>query len=160
MAQNRATGATSAARVRPAFTPTPTVETSLIVEALTAEHSRVSADRARRAATRAPSCAGSRTGIPAADLVPGASAGELRTLLRAKWRGGLPLVAGSALLCGFYLVRAVATKLYLSARRRAPQLFRDYKAALTRLARRCAAAADVQVRKCCASCPSSIALCR
>ena len=28
---------------------------------------------------------------------------ELKTLLRAEWRGGLPLVGGSALLCGFYL---------------------------------------------------------
>lgn len=29
--------------------------------------------------------------------------GELKTLVRAEWRGGLPLPCGSALLCGFYL---------------------------------------------------------
>ena len=29
--------------------------------------------------------------------------GELKTLLKAEWRGGLPLLGGSALLCGFYL---------------------------------------------------------
>src|SRR5258706_7557433 len=32
-----------------------------------------------------------------------AGAGELKTLIKAEWRGGLPLVTGPALLCGFYL---------------------------------------------------------
>ena len=30
-------------------------------------------------------------------------AGELKTLVKAEWRGGMPLPGGSALLCGFYL---------------------------------------------------------
>jgi DNA repair protein RecO (recombination protein O) len=32
-----------------------------------------------------------------------AGAGELKTLLKAEWRGGLALPSGAALLCGFYL---------------------------------------------------------
>ena len=32
-----------------------------------------------------------------------AGTAELKTLVKAEWRGGLPLPAGAALLCGFYL---------------------------------------------------------
>ena len=32
-----------------------------------------------------------------------AGGGELKTLVKAEWRGGLPLPGGAALLCGFYL---------------------------------------------------------
>src|SRR6476661_11206437 len=32
-----------------------------------------------------------------------AGAAELKTLVKAEWRGGLPLPGGAALLCGFYL---------------------------------------------------------
>jgi DNA repair protein RecO (recombination protein O) len=32
-----------------------------------------------------------------------AGTAELKTLIKAEWRGGLPLPGGSALLCGFYL---------------------------------------------------------
>jgi DNA repair protein RecO (recombination protein O) len=36
-------------------------------------------------------------------VVGWAGKGEVRTLMRAEWRGGHPLLAGEALLCGFYL---------------------------------------------------------
>ena len=105
-------------------------ETSLIVEALTAEHGRVAlvARGARRPRSEL-------RGILQAFqplTLSWAGGGELRTLLRAEWRGGLPLVAGSALLCGFYL-NELLLKL-LPREDPHPQLFRDYEAALTRLA--------------------------
>jgi len=59
--------------------------------------------------------------------------GELKTLVRAEWRGGLPLVTGSALLCGFYLNELV---LKLVPREDPhPGLFGEYESALGRLAR-------------------------
>ena len=105
-------------------------ETSLIVEALTAEHGRVAlvARGARRPRSEL-------RGILQAFqplTLSWAGGGELRTLLRAEWRGGLPLVAGSALLCGFYL-NELLLKL-LPREDPHPQIFRDYEAALTRLA--------------------------
>jgi len=36
-------------------------------------------------------------------VVGWAGKGEVRTLVKAEWRGGHPLLAGEALLCGFYL---------------------------------------------------------
>jgi len=36
-------------------------------------------------------------------VVGWAGKGEVRTLMKAEWRGGYPLLAGEALLCGFYL---------------------------------------------------------
>jgi DNA repair protein RecO (recombination protein O) len=36
-------------------------------------------------------------------VVGWAGKGEVRTLMKAEWRGGHPLLAGEALLCGFYL---------------------------------------------------------
>jgi len=36
-------------------------------------------------------------------VVGWAGKGEVRTLTKAEWRGGHPLLAGEALLCGFYL---------------------------------------------------------
>src|SRR5262249_56721078 len=59
-------------------------------------------------------------------------AGELKTLVRAEWRGGLPLVAGSALLCAFYL-NELLLKL-LPREDPHPRLFEEYEAALTKLA--------------------------
>jgi len=58
--------------------------------------------------------------------------GELKTLIRAEWRGGLPLVGGSALLCGFYL-NELLLKL-LPREDPHPKLFEQYEAALSRLA--------------------------
>jgi DNA repair protein RecO (recombination protein O) len=105
-------------------------ETSIIVEALTATRGRVAlvARGARR---------------PRSDLrgvlqsfqpltLSWTGAGELKTLARAEWRGGLPLLTGSALLCGFYLNELL---LKLVPREDAhPRLFDDYEAALRDLA--------------------------
>ncbi len=105
-------------------------ETSLIVEALTADHGRVAL--VARGAKRPRS---ELRGVLQAFqplLLSWAGAGELKTLLRAEWRGGLPLVSGSALLCGFYLNELL---LKLLAREDAhPRLFSDYADALARLA--------------------------
>ena len=59
-------------------------------------------------------------------------AGELKTLVKADWRGGLPRVGGSALLCGFYL-NELLLKL-LPREDPHPRLFRDYEGALVELA--------------------------
>jgi DNA repair protein RecO (recombination protein O) len=105
-------------------------ETSIIIEALTATRGRVAlvARGARR---------------PRSDLrgvlqsfqpltLSWTGTGELKTLARADWRGGLPLVTGSALLCGFYLNELL---LKLVPREDAhPRLFDDYEAALRELA--------------------------
>lgn len=61
-----------------------------------------------------------------------AGAGELKTLIRAEWRGGLPLVTGSALLCGFYLNELVIK--LLPREDPHPRLFEEYQMALARLA--------------------------
>jgi DNA repair protein RecO (recombination protein O) len=57
--------------------------------------------------------------------------GELKTLIKAEWRGGLPLPGGGALLCGFYLNELL---LKLLPREDAhPALYRDYVSALRAL---------------------------
>jgi DNA repair protein RecO (recombination protein O) len=62
--------------------------------------------------------------------------GELKTLHKAEWRGGLPLPGGSALLCGFYLNELL---LKLLAREDPhPALFDEYAVALRALAERSA----------------------
>ena len=72
-----------------------------------------------------------------------AGAAELKTLVKAEWRGGLPLLNGSALLCGFYLNELL---LKLLAREDAhPALFDDYAAALQALATEPAGAAQAAV---------------
>jgi DNA repair protein RecO (recombination protein O) len=110
-------------------------ETSAIVEALTATRGRVAlmARGARRPRSEL------RTVLQAFQplTVSWTGAGELKTLTRAEWRGGLPLVASSALLCGFYLNELV---LKLVPRDDAhPRLFDDYEEAL-----RCLASASDQ----------------
>jgi DNA repair protein RecO (recombination protein O) len=105
-------------------------ETSLIVEALTADHGRV-ALVARGARRPRSELRGVLQAFQPLSL-SWAGTGELKTLLRAEWRGGLPLVSGSALLCGFYLNELL---LKLLAREDAhPRLFGDYAGALARLA--------------------------
>ena len=105
-------------------------ETSLIVEAFTESHGRVAlvARGARRPRSEL-------RGILQAFqplTLSWAGSGELKTLMRAEWRGGLPLVGGSALLCGFYLNELL---LKLLAREDPhPRLYRDYEDALARLA--------------------------
>ena len=105
-------------------------ETSLIVEALTMNHGRV-AMVARGAKRPRSELRGVLQAFQPLTLSWGGG-GELRTLIAADWRGGLPLVAGSALLCGFYLNELL---LKLLPREDAhPQLYRDYETALSRLA--------------------------
>src|SRR5436190_23196701 len=105
-------------------------ETSVIVETVTAAYGRVAlvARGARRARSEL------RAAIQAFQplSLSWSGAGELKTLLKDEWCGGLPLVGGSALLCGFYL-NELLLKL-LPREDPHPQLFRDYEAALTRLA--------------------------
>jgi DNA repair protein RecO (recombination protein O) len=57
---------------------------------------------------------------------------DLKTLHKAEWQGGLPLVGGRALLCGFYLNELLLKLLPREDPHR--QLFADYEAALADLA--------------------------
>jgi DNA repair protein RecO (recombination protein O) len=60
-----------------------------------------------------------------------AGGGELKTLIKAEWRGGLPLPTGAALLCGFYLNELL---LKLLAREDPhPALWSEYASALRAL---------------------------
>jgi DNA repair protein RecO (recombination protein O) len=76
-------------------------ETSVIVEALTEEHGRV-ALVARGAKRPRSELRGVLQAFQPLTL-SWAGAAELKTLVRAEWRGGMPLPGGAALLCGFYL---------------------------------------------------------
>ena len=60
-----------------------------------------------------------------------AGGGELKTLLKAEWDGGLPLPRGAALLCGFYLNELLLKLLAREDPHAA--LFRDYQDALVAL---------------------------
>lgn len=105
-------------------------ETSLIVEALTAEHGRL-ALVARGARRPRSELRGMLQAFQPLAL-SWSGVGELKTLIRAEWCGGLPLVGGSALLCGFYLNELL---LKLVPREDPhPQLFREYESALVLLA--------------------------
>ena len=98
-------------------------ETSLIVEALTLEHGRVA--MVARGAKRPRS---ELRGVLQAFqplCLSWAGAGELKTLTRAEWRGGLPLVTGAALLCGFYLNELLLKMLPREDPH--PDLFGDYR---------------------------------
>jgi len=69
-----------------------------------------------------------------------AGAGEVKTLLKADWRGGMPLPRGSSLLCGFYLNELL---LKLLPREDAHgTLFAEYEQTLRTLAGETAAAAQ------------------
>jgi DNA repair protein RecO (recombination protein O) len=105
-------------------------ETSLIVEALTAGYGRVGMV-ARGAKRPRSELRGILQGFQPL-LLSWSGQAELKTLIRAEWRGGLPLVGGSALLCGFYL-NELLLKL-LPREDPHPRLFAAYEAALTELA--------------------------
>jgi DNA repair protein RecO (recombination protein O) len=105
-------------------------ETSLIVEALTADYGRV-ALVARGAKRPRSELRGILQAFQPLNL-SWAGAGEIKTLMRAEWRGGLPLVSGSALLCGFYLNELLLKMLPREDAH--PQLFRDYETTLGKLA--------------------------
>lgn len=105
-------------------------ETSLIVETFTPDFGRV-ALVARGARRPRSELRGLLQGFQPL-LLSWSGQHELKTLLKAEWRGGLPRVGGSALLCGFYLNELL---LKLLPREDAhPQLFGDYETALAELA--------------------------
>jgi len=109
----------------------PYKETSLLVEAFTREDGRIA--MVARGAKRPRS---ELHGVLQAFQPVSVSwygAGELKTLLRAEWRGGLPLLSGPALLCGFYL-NELMIKL-LPREDPHPRLFDAYRSALASLAR-------------------------
>lgn len=105
-------------------------ETSLIVEAFTAEQGRV-AMVARGAKRPRSELRGLLQGFQPL-LLSWYGQHELKTLLKAEWCGGLPLPGGSALVCGFYL-NELLLKL-LPREDPHPRLFADYEAALRDLA--------------------------
>jgi len=57
--------------------------------------------------------------------------GEVRTLARAEWIGGLPLLRGEALLCGFYLNELLLR--ILAKEDPHDELFEHYRGALGKL---------------------------
>ena len=105
-------------------------ETSLIVDAFTRDHGRVAL--VARGARRPKSVLrGVLLGFVPLEL-SWFGQGELRTLVRAEWMGGQPLLAGQALMCGYYLNELL---LRLSVRDDAhPVLFDLYREAVGRLA--------------------------
>jgi DNA repair protein RecO (recombination protein O) len=105
-------------------------ETSLIVEAFAAEYGRV-AMVARGARRPRSELHGLLQGFQPL-LLSWSGQHELKTLQKAEWRGGLPRLSGSALLCGFYLNELV---LKLLPREDAhPALYAIYEQALMELA--------------------------
>jgi DNA repair protein RecO (recombination protein O) len=111
-------------------------ETSLIVEAFTADHGRV-ALVARGAKRPRSETRGLLQAFQPLTL-SWAGSGELKTLLKAEWRGGLPLPRGAALLCGFYLNELLLKLLAREDPHAA--LFRDYQDALVALGEKITAA--------------------
>lgn len=109
----------------------PYKETSLLVEALTREDGRVA--MVARGAKRPRSELHGVLQAFQPVSVSWSGSGELKTLLRAEWRGGLPLLSGSSLLCGFYL-NELLIKL-LPREDPHPRLFDAYRSALASLAR-------------------------
>lgn len=105
-------------------------ETSLIVETFTRAHGRVAlvARGARRPRSQLRGLVQAFTPL----LLSWAGKGELRTLHRAEWQGGLALPQGMGLLCGFYINELM---LKLLAREDPHEnLFADYQTALHTLA--------------------------
>ena len=104
-------------------------ETSLIIEAFTRNHGRVAL--VARGARRPRSVL---RGVLLAFqplLLTWGGKGELRTLYKAEWQGGLPQLKGRGLLCGFYLNELM---LKLLARDDAhEELFEIYRATLDQL---------------------------
>jgi len=116
-------------------------ETSLIVEAFTPGYGRVA--MVARGAKRPRSETRGLLQAFQPLVLSWAGTGELKTLLKAEWRGGLPLPGGSALLAGFY-VNELLLKL-LPREDPHAALFDAYATALAALAERPAAAAQAAV---------------
>jgi DNA repair protein RecO (recombination protein O) len=105
-------------------------ETSLIVEAFSPDYGRV-AMVARGAKRPRSELRGLLQAFQPLTL-SWAGAAELKTLLKAEWRGGMAPPGGGALLCAFYLNELL---LKLVPREDPhPQLYRDYEATLAALA--------------------------
>jgi len=105
-------------------------ESSLIVEAFAANHGRV-ALVARGAKRPRSELRGLLQGFQPL-LLSWYGGGEMKTLAKAEWRGGLPRLGGSALLCGFYL-NELLLKL-LPREDPHPPLYTNYDSALHDLA--------------------------
>ncbi len=104
-------------------------ETSLIVETFTRNHGRIAL--VARGARRPRSLVRGMLLQFQPLLLSWSGKGELRTLHKAEWQGGLPQLGGRALLCGFYLNELM---LKLLAREDAHEsLFETYHAALAAL---------------------------
>lgn len=106
-------------------------ETSLIVEAVSRDYGRVAllAKGARRPHS-------TLRGVLMAFqpmLLDWSGGGELKTLVRAEWQGGQPLLGGRALLCGYYLNELVVK--LLAREDPHPALFDHFGAALQALGR-------------------------
>jgi len=118
-------------RDQPAFVlhTYPYRETSLIVEAFSAEYGRV-AMVARGAKRPHSELRGLLQGFQPL-LLSWSGGRELKTLVKAEWRGGLALPTGPALVCGFYLNELL---LKLLAREDPhPRLFASYESTLSEL---------------------------
>jgi DNA repair protein RecO (recombination protein O) len=105
-------------------------ETSLVIEMFTRDHGRVAmlAKGARRPRSALRGLLLSFQPL----TLSWSGKNELRTLHKADWSGGQPLLRGAALMCGFYLNELL---LKLLARDDAhDRLFERYRAALARLA--------------------------
>lgn len=106
-------------------------ETSLIVEVFSRDHGRVAlvAKGARRPHS-------ALRGVLMAFqplLIDWSGGGEVKTLVRAEWQGGQPLLGGRALLCGYYLNELMVR---LTAREDAhPRLFAAFGEAIAALGR-------------------------
>ena len=104
-------------------------ETSLIVEAFTEQYGRVAmvAKGAKRPRSEMRGVLHAFQPL----VLSWAGAGELKTLVKAEWQGGMPLPTGAALLCGFYLNELL---LKLLAREDPhPALWHEYAATLRAL---------------------------
>lgn len=120
------------ADAQPAFVlhTRPYRETSLIVEAFSRDHGRV-ALLARGARRPRSVLRGLMMAFQPLEL-GWSGKGEVKTLMKAEWQGGQPLLSGHALFCGFYLNELL---LNLLPREDAhPQLYAAYTLALRRFA--------------------------
>jgi len=112
----------------------PYKETSLIIDALTRNHGRVAlvARGAKRPHSALRGTLQSFAPLSLSWIRSASKGGELGTLTRAEWQGGLAPLRGEGLLCGFYLNELI---LKLLARDDAHEaLFDAYLHALARLA--------------------------
>src|SRR5260221_3713193 len=104
-------------------------ETSLIVETFTADYGRVA--MVARGAKRPRSETRGLLQAFQPLVLSWSGGGELKTLLKAEWGGGLALPRGAALLCGFYLNELLLKLLAREDPHAA--LYRDYQEALQAL---------------------------